>query len=178
MWPSLAFVVALAVVAYQVPGTYVVDVGSPSDQAYTRNFHTRLDESGRTYRWSDVYGYVNFPGVGGSRPFTVTVVLDPERTAPIEIHVNGERFFAGEVAPGWRELTFAVDGSHPTALSSRDTVVEFRAPEYRLPGEEAESKGLKVDRVVLEQAPTGGFIWPSLATLGFLMVNMQDITRC
>ncbi|HEX8231058.1 MAG TPA: hypothetical protein VF826_17355 [Chloroflexia bacterium] len=172
VWPGLMLVMGLSVAAYQIPGTYIVDVGSPQDQAYTRNFHTRLEESGRTYRWSDVYGYVSFPGVGGSRPFTLTVTLDAQRTAPVEVHVNGVRFFASEVVPGWQELTFRIDESQPAALASRDTVVEFRASEYRLPGEEAQAKGLKVDRLVLEQSPAGGFIWPSLTTLGFLMLSI------
>jgi hypothetical protein len=172
VWPVVLLVVAMAVVAYQLPGTYVVDVGSRQDEAYTRNFHTRLQELGRTYRWSDVYGYVTFPGAGGSRPFTLTVGLDTGRPAPVEIHINGERFFAGEVKPGWQEFSFRIDDSHPSALSSRDTVVEFRAPEYRVPGEESQAKGLKVDRVVLEQSRTGGFIWPPLATLGFIGLSI------
>ncbi len=171
VWPGLLLVAALSVAAYQLPGTYVVDVGSPQDQAYTRNFHTRLEEPGRTYRWSDVYGYVSFPGVGGSRPFTLTVTLDAQRRVPIEVYVNGVNFFAGEVVPGWQELTFRIDQRQPAALASRDTVVEFRAPDYRLPGEESQAKGLKVDRIVLEQSTTGGFIWPSLATLGFVLLS-------
>ncbi|MDQ3704288.1 MAG: hypothetical protein M3437_03520 [Chloroflexota bacterium] len=171
VWPGLLLIVSLSVLAYQLPGTYVVDVGSPQDQAYTRNFHARLEEPGGTYRWSDVYGYVSFPGMGGARPFTLTITLDAQRRAPIEVHVNGVRFFAGEVVPGWQELSFRIDESQPAALASRDTVVEFRAPDYRLPGEEAQAKGLKVDRVVLEQSSGGGFIWPSLATLGFLVLS-------
>jgi hypothetical protein len=99
------------------------------------------------------------------------VTLDAQRPAPIEVHVNGVRFFAEDVIPGWQELTFRIDESQPAALASRDTVVEFRAAEYRAPGEEAQAKGLKVDRVVLEQSHGGGFIWPSLATLGFLVLS-------
>ncbi|HVF98197.1 MAG TPA: hypothetical protein VND68_00010 [Chloroflexia bacterium] len=171
VWPVLLLVAAASVAAYQRPATYVVDVGSRQDQAYTRNFHARLEEPGRTFRWSDVYGYVTFPGVGGARPFTVTATLDSARPADVEIFVNGERFFAADVGPGWRELAFPVGEVHPAALSSRDTVVEFRAPEYRAPGEEGEAKGLKVDRVVLEQAPAGGFIWPSLATVAFIVLS-------
>ena len=167
----LVLMAAASVAAYQRPATYVVDVGSRQDQAYTRNFHARLDEPGRTYRWSDVYGYVTFPGAGGSRPFTLTATLDAARPAPIEVFVNGEKFFAAEVGPGWRELSFSIDERHPAALSSRDTVVEFRASEYRAPGEEGEAKGLKVDRVVLEQAREGGFIWPSLATVAFITLS-------
>jgi hypothetical protein len=165
-------VAVMSVVAYQRPGTYVVDVGSRQDQAYTRNFHARLEEPGRTYRWSDVYGYVSFPGVGGSRPFTLTATIDAQRPARVEVHVNGEVFFASDVEAGWRDLTFKIDESHPLALSSRDTVVEFRAPEYRMPGEESETKGLKVDRVVLEQAPSDGFIWPPLATISLIVLSV------
>src|SRR3712207_6848277 len=44
-----------------------------------------------SYRWSDVYGYVTLPGVGGGRPFTVSVELDPARTASIKAIVNGQR---------------------------------------------------------------------------------------
>lgn len=171
VWLVLLLVAVGSVVAYQRPATYVVDVGSRQDQAYTRNFHARLEEPGHTFRWSDLYGYVTFPGVGGARPFTVTATLDPARPATVEIFVNGERFFAGDVGPGWREFAFPVDESHPAALSSRDTVVEFRAPEYRALGEEGEAKGLKVDRVVLEQAQEGGFIWPSLATVGLIVLG-------
>jgi hypothetical protein len=101
----------------------------------------------------------------------LTVTLDAQRRTAIEVHVNGIRFFAEEVVPGWQELTFRIDESQPAALASRDTVVEFRAPDYRLPGEEAQAKGLKVDRLVLEQSTGRGFIWPSLATLGFLMFS-------
>ncbi|HYP21469.1 MAG TPA: hypothetical protein VEY08_15460 [Chloroflexia bacterium] len=171
VWLVLLLVAAGSVAAYQRPATYVVDVGSRQDQAYTRNFHARLEEPSRTYRWSDVYGYVTFPGAGGARPFTVTATLDPARPAAVEIFVNGERFFAADVGPGWRDFAFTVDESHPAALASRDTVVEFRAPEYRAAGDEGEAKGLKVDRVVLEQAPAGGFIWPSLATVAFTVLS-------
>src|SRR5690349_5416860 len=74
-WVLLPLVLFLAVafLLYQTPGTYLVDVGSPPDEAYTLNFHTRLSEGATTYRWSDVYGYLLFPGLGGSRPFTATI---------------------------------------------------------------------------------------------------------
>ena len=74
----IGFLVGLAV-AYQIPHSYSIDVGSPRDQAYVRNFHTRLAEPGHVYRWSGVYGYVSLPGLGGSRPFTMGVELDPAR---------------------------------------------------------------------------------------------------
>ena len=45
--------------------------------------HIVLDDQGRPFRWSDVYGYVLFPGLGGSRPFTLSVALDPGRPAPV-----------------------------------------------------------------------------------------------
>src|SRR5438445_8537619 len=89
LWPPLWLLLALALLglllAYQVPHSYAIDVGSPQDQAYVRNFHTRLQEGPQTYRWSDVYGYVAFPGMGGSRPFTVALALDPERRADVAI---------------------------------------------------------------------------------------------
>src|SRR5437868_3272424 len=55
-WVALVVVLGGLVLAYQVPHVYQVDVGTPRDQAYMRNFHTRLDDNGRAYRWSDVYG--------------------------------------------------------------------------------------------------------------------------
>src|SRR5690348_5279438 len=63
MWAALGLLLASMVVANQIPHRYVIDVGSPSDEAVVRNFHTRLSDSdaGPTYRWSDVYGYVLFP---------------------------------------------------------------------------------------------------------------------
>lgn len=171
-WLLVVLVLTGAVVAYQAPRTYTVNVGAPQDQAYTRNFHTRLDEDGHNYRWSDVYGYVLFPGIGGSRPFTLTVTLDPAHSAPVGLFINGERFLQQTLEPGWQTLTFRVDEMHPAALASRDTVVEFRAPDYRTEDAPTEPKGIKVGAVTLEQARTGGFITPSLATLGYIALSV------
>src|SRR5207253_9261288 len=109
--------------AYQAPHSYRVDVGSPRDQAYIRNFHTRLSEPGHSYRWSDVYGYVSFPGLGGSRPFTVSVELDPARDAPVTLIVDGVSLLSRTLHPGWQTVVLAVDATHPSALASRDTVL-------------------------------------------------------
>src|SRR5437879_1791665 len=77
LWLPVWIVLALALfgmlAAYQIPRSYTIEVGTPQDEAYVRNFHARLEEGGRAYRWSDVYGYVLFPGLGGSRPFTLSV---------------------------------------------------------------------------------------------------------
>src|SRR5690242_4149854 len=65
VWALLGLFILAVLVAYQTPRSYRVAVGSPSDEAYVRNFHTRLSDSTGQYRWSDVYGYVLFPGLGG-----------------------------------------------------------------------------------------------------------------
>lgn len=172
IWLLVFVATGLAIALYQTPHAYTVLVGAPQDQAYTRNFHTRLEENGQLYRWSDVYGYVLFPGVGGSRPFTVTATLDPDRTAPVAIFINGERFIQRQLQPGWQTLAFYVDAAHPVALASRDTVVEFRAPEYRTEDAPSEPKGVRVSAVTLEQASTGGLIVPSLATLLYASLSI------
>jgi hypothetical protein len=174
MWLALGLFVAAMVAAYQVPHRYAIDVGSPSDEAYVRNFHTRLTDTstGPTYRWSDVYGYVVFPGLGGSRPFTVTVTLDSGRQAPVQIIVNGEQMFSGSSAAGWRTITLRVDAKHPQALQSRDTVVELRSTDYRTEEAPTESKGVKVDSVVVEQDAQGSFIAPALSPLLWLSVAL------
>src|SRR5207249_8936460 len=123
----------------------------------------------RAYRWSDVYGYVLFPGLGGSRPFTLSVDLDPPRPAPVTLIVNGEQVYSQTLLPGWQTVALHVDAAHPTALASRDTVLELRAPDYRAPDQPTEARGVKVSTVRLEQAPAGGgYIVPSYATLGSL----------
>lgn len=165
LWLLVLLSMGVAVAIYQTPHAYTVLVGAPQDQAYTRNFHTRLEENGQLYRWSDVYGYVLFPGVGGSRPFTVSTTLDPGRAATVSIFINGEPFVQRRLNQGWQTLTFHVDGTRPAALASRDTVVEFRAPDYRSEDAPSEPKGVKVSSVRVEQASVGGFIVPSVATL-------------
>lgn len=167
VWALLALTIAALIVAYQTAHIYRVDVGAPQDEAYVRNFHSRVSDPAPSYRWSDVYGYVAFPGLGGSRPFTVTVQLDPGRTAPVIIIVNGVTLFSKTLQPGWRDIVLAVNATNSTALASRDTVVEFRAPDYRTPDAPAELKGVKVASVSVEQAPSGAFIVPAYATLAW-----------
>src|SRR6476619_198948 len=106
-WPlALLLVVFIGLVAwvYQAPGEYSIDVGGLSDEAYTLNFHGRTGEVTPTYRWSDVYGYVALPGLGGSRPFVVSMAIGPGRTAPVEVIVNGEQFYSGTLDAGWHDL--------------------------------------------------------------------------
>ena len=174
MWLALGLFVASMVAAYQIPHSYTIDVGSPSDEAYVRNFHTRLTDNsaGPTYRWSDIYGYVLFPGLGGSRPFTVTVTLDTGRQAPVQIIVNGEQMHSGNSAAGWQTITLRVDATHAQALQSRDTIVELRSTDYRTEDAPTESKGVKVDSVVVEQDAQGGFIAPALSPLLWLSLAL------
>lgn len=160
IWSLLVGFLVGLVAAYQSPHSYSIDVGSPRDQAYVRNFHTRLAEPGHTYRWSDVYGYVSFPGLGGARPFTVSVELDPARVAPVTLIVNGVSLFSETLQPGWRTVVLAIDATHPSALASRDTVLEVRAPDFRTADSPGEPKGVKIATVRVEQASTGGFIAP------------------
>ncbi|HYP20465.1 MAG TPA: hypothetical protein VEY08_10355, partial [Chloroflexia bacterium] len=170
-WPAWAALVAVLLaltLAYQVPHTYSVDIGSAQDQLYVRNFHGRSEEETPSYRWSGVYSYVAFPGLGGSRPFTASLTLDPERTAPVTIIVNGETLFEGELQPGWQTLTLRVNEQHPGALASRDTVLEIRAPDYRTPDAPGQPKGVKLDSAVVEQAAVGGFITPAYSALALL----------
>lgn len=162
-----AFLVALAAL-YQIPHSYTIDIGSPSDQAYVRNFHARLSDARHTYRWSDVYGYLSFPGLGGSRPFTISVEFDSVRTAPVTLIVNGVSLFSRTVHPGWQTVTLAVDSSHPSALASRDAVLEIRAPDFRTEDSPAESKGVKVASVHVQQAPSGGFVTPPYLRVALL----------
>jgi hypothetical protein len=169
--PLLAAFVAAVILAYQSPAGYTVDVGAPQDEAYTRNFHARSDTV-PGYRWSDVYGYIVFPGVGGSRPFTVELAIDPERTAPVDVFINGEQFFSSPLDSGWHHLTFRVDASHPQALQSRDTVVELRSTDYRSEDNPAEPKGVKVDSVTLQQDASGPLIVPALAPVVWMCLAL------
>ena len=170
-WPAWAVLVAALgglTLSYQMPHTYSVDIGSAQDQLYVRNFHGRSEEGTPSYRWSGVYSYVAFPGLGGSRPFTASLTLDPERPAPVTIIVNGETLFDGELQPGWQTLTLPVNDQHPGALASRDTVLEIRAPDYRTPDAPGQPKGVKLDSAVVEQAAVGGFITPAYSALALL----------
>ncbi|HEX9987760.1 MAG TPA: hypothetical protein VGE45_04680 [Chloroflexia bacterium] len=167
-WAALAGVLLGLTLAYQVPHTYAVDVGSAQDQLYVRNFHGRSEGETPSYRWSGVYSYVAFPGLGGGRPFTATLTLNPERTAPVTIIVNGETLFEGELQPGWQTLTLPVNEQHPGALASRDMVLEIRAPDYRTPDAPGQPKGVKLDSAVVEQEAVGGLITPAYSALALL----------
>jgi hypothetical protein len=169
VWLLLAAFVAALVLAYQKPQSYQVDVGTPQDQAYVVNMHSRLqEEGGQTYRWSDVYGYVRFPGLGGQRPFTLTVELDPARVAPVTLIVNGATLFTGTLQPDWQTVALRADERWPEVIASRDTVLELRAPDYRTEDAPTEPKGLKVGSVRVEQVASGGLITPPLAVMAYL----------
>lgn len=170
--PVLLLFLGASFLLYQTPGHYVVDVGSPSDEAYTLNFHTRLNEGVTTYRWSDVYGYVLFPGIGGSRPFTTTMTVDMGRTAPLQVYINGTQMYSSTLASGWNTLILRVDETHPQALQSRDTVVELRSTDYRSEDSPTEPKGVKVDFVLISQDLNGGIIWPPVAPLLWFAVAL------
>jgi hypothetical protein len=172
VWLALVLFIGALVADYQTPGSYSVPVGSPEDEAYVRNFHARMADTTPSYRWSDVYGYVAFPGVGGSRPFTITLTLDPGRGTPVQIFVNGEQMLARTFAPGWQTVTLHVDGTHPQVLQSRDTVVEIRSTDYRTEDAPAEPKGVKVSMITLEQDRQGGFIVPALAPVAGLSFSL------
>ncbi len=43
-WVLPAVIVVFTVAVYQSPLNFTVDVGSPQDQAYMRNFHSRVTE--------------------------------------------------------------------------------------------------------------------------------------
>ena len=173
-WPLvpllLVFVASVALV-YQTPAAYSIDVGSRQDEAYTLNFHARSDTV-PSYRWSDVYGYIVLPGIGGSRPFTVTLTVDPGRTAPVEVFINGEQFFSSPLDAGWHTLAFRVDATHPQALQSRDTVIELRSTDYRTEENPAEPKGMKVDTLAIRQDANGPFIVPALAPLAWMCLAL------
>ncbi len=169
LWVLLALTIGGAVLAYQVPHGYAIDVGSPADQAYVHNFHDRRDAAGgRTFRWSDAYGYVILPGTGGGVPFTVTLTLNPGRDQiPLTVIVNGETFIQRPFAAGWQTITIPVDRTHTQALAARDLVLELRAPGFVSPDAPGETRGLMLDQV--EISPPGpGFITPATAQLLYL----------
>jgi hypothetical protein len=170
--PLLLLFLGAVFLLYQKPGPYLVDVGSPSDEAYTVNFHTRLDDNGTTYRWSDVYGYVLFPGVGGGRPFTANLIVDMGRTAPLQVFINGTQMYSSTLSPGWNYLEMRVDATHPAALQSRDTVIELRSPDYRTEDAPTEPKGVKVDGAVIVQDSEGSIIWPPVMPLLWSCVGL------
>jgi hypothetical protein len=170
LWLLLIVALLGAVAAYQVRHSYDIDVGSKADSAVVRNFHDIGSDSatGRTFRWSDAYGYVVLPGTGGGVPFTVTLTLNTGRpNVPVTIIVNGETFLQKPFSEGWRTLSFPVDASHPQALSSRDLVVEIRTPGYPAPDLPTQIQGVMLDSLQVS-ASGPGFVVPSIAQLLYL----------
>jgi hypothetical protein len=159
-WVLVALTLLAAIAAYQVRHAHDIDVGSPGDDPYVRNFHDRVADTqqGRTFRWSDAYSYLAVPGLGGGVPYSLTLTLNPGRVAvPLTVLVNGEPFLQTQLSPGWQTLSLAVDAHHPAALASRDLVVELRVP----------PTGIMVDRLVV--GPMGpGFIAPAYLQLLYL----------
>src|SRR6476620_10506961 len=93
LWILLSLTLAGAIVAYQIHYSLNLDVGTPIDQAFVRNFHDPRveDGTGRTFRWSDAYGYVDLSGTGGGVPFDVTLTINTGRPeVPVSVIVNGE----------------------------------------------------------------------------------------
>ncbi len=166
VWAIVALTLLGAVAAYQVRHAYDIDVGSPADQAYVRNFHDReaADSGGPTFRRGDTYSFLVLPGLGGGAPYSVTLTLQPGRPdVPVTVIINGQTFLQQPLPAQWARYTFAVDATHPQAFASRDLVVELRVPA---------TFDLLLDR--MEVSPAGiGFIAPAylqLAYLGALVV--------
>ncbi len=176
--PALLILLAIAVVggvaAYQVRHAYTIDVGGAGDTAYALNFHDALveDGTGRTFRWSDAYGYIDLPGTGGGVPFTVTLTLNAGRASvPTTIIVNGETFLDETISEGWRTITLSVDQSYAHAVASRDLVIEMRTPGYPRPDLPSQIYGIMLDQV--EVSPQGpGFVVPSLIQLVYIALTV------
>jgi hypothetical protein len=159
-WVVAALTVGCVVGAFQVRHAYSLDLGNPTDQAYTVNFQDRDEDADSTStRPSGTYSYVTLPGVGGGVPYTVSVRLKPARAnLPISLILNGETLFQQPISGTWQTLTFTIDDSHPQALASRDLVLELRAPAIR---------SVAVDRVdVGAQGP--GLVVPALGQVAGL----------
>lgn len=176
--PSLLILLAITLVggaaSYQVRHAYSIDVGDNSDVLYARNFHDPLIEkdTGRTFRWSDAYGYVTLPGTGGGVPFSVTLTLNTGRASvPLTIIVNGETYLDEKISEGWRTLTLNVDQSHPQAIAARDLVIELRTPGYPRPEFPSQTNGIMLDRV--EVSPQGpGLVVPSATHLLYIAAGV------
>ena len=174
--PALWLLVVLALLgaaaAYQVRHGYDIDVGnSSSDRLLVRNFHDPRTEAatGRTFRWSDAYGYIDLPGTGGGVPFTVTLTLNPGRAnVPVTLIVNGEPLLQTTFSEGWRDVTLQVDASHRQALSARDLIVEIRTPGYPAPDDPTQIQGVMLDRVQVS-AGGPGIVIPSTTQLLYLV---------
>src|SRR4051794_16848541 len=104
LWLLLALTLLGAVAAYQVRHPYTVDLGSPGDAPFVRNFHDPLADTiqGRTFRWSDAYSYVALPGIGGGVPYSITLTFNPGRAdVPLTLLINGETFLETRLRNGW-----------------------------------------------------------------------------
>jgi hypothetical protein len=179
VWLLPAALVAAIMLSTQKPVEFRVDVGTPRDEAFVRNFHTRLEEPGHTYRWSDIYGYIVLPGVGSAWSSRLTLGIDVPRTEAVTVIMNGTAVFEGEVVPGWRTLTTRVATSNESVSSSRDLVVEVRAPEYRDEADPGESKGVKIDSFVYQQLDMGDSVaivhWPAIAPVAWLLASVMAL---
>ncbi|MGI8588809.1 MAG: hypothetical protein ACR2M0_14145 [Chloroflexia bacterium] len=160
LWALIGLALLSAALAYQVRRGYDIAVGEQGDALYLSNFHAPVqDDSGHYFRSSDVYGFVNLPGLGGGTPYSVTLGLNRGSSdVPITVIINGQTFADGKIAPGWHTYTFAVDALHPQALASRDLVIEIRAPG---------AGGIMLDRAAVG-APGPGLVVPALAQLAYL----------
>jgi len=161
LWLLLLMTALAAVLAYQVRRPITLDIGTTADRPYLRNFHEiRNDPDGRTYRASDAYGYVLVPGLGGGVPVSVTLSLNPGRgDTPVTILINGTPFLNRTLPAGWHAYAFALDATHPAALTARDLVIEIRTP----PG-----RGVLLDRVEVG-VPGPGVVVPALSQLGYIL---------
>jgi hypothetical protein len=170
IWVLLVLTIVGAAGAYQVRHEYAIDVGGPGDRLPVRNFHDPRTEqgTGRTFRWSDAYGYVDLPGTGGGTPFTVTLTLNTGRPdVPLTVIVNGEMLLQETYSEGWRALTVAVGSEHRQALSARDIVVELRTPGYPAADDPTQIQGVMLDRV--DVSPSGpGIVIPTTIQLAYI----------
>ncbi|MEP6776349.1 MAG: hypothetical protein ABJA50_12210, partial [Chloroflexota bacterium] len=174
LWILLSLTLAGAIVAYQIHYSFNLDVGTPIDQAFVRNFHdTRVEDgTGRTFRWSDAYGYVDLSGTGGGVPFDVTLTLNTGRpSVPVSVIVNGETLLQSTFSEGWRTLTLPVDASHTQALASRDLVVEIRTPGYAAPDDRTQIQGVMLDSVQAVSSGSG-FVTPSITQLLYMVLGV------
>ncbi len=170
LWILLSLTLAGAIVAYQIHYSFNLDVGTPIDQAFVRNFHdTRVEDgTGRTFRWSDAYGYIDLSGTGGGVPFDVTLTINTGRPeVPVSVIVNGETLLQSTFSEGWRTLTLPVDASHTQALASRDLVVEIRTPGYPAPDDRTQIQGVMLDSVQAVSSGSG-FATPSITQLLYM----------
>src|SRR3954467_10919229 len=176
LWLALLVSLILATLAYQLPFTYALDLGTPQSAAYITNFYPPQLLEGRSARWSHAYSYISLPGTGGNRPLRVTVDFNTSRKGatdprPINVQaiVGGEQLFSAPLPPAaiWRTLTLDVDASHPAALAARDVVIELRTDVYRPPDYQGNELGLIVSDVKVEPLPGAGWqlVVPNVRTM-------------